>query len=279
MTSAWRLVAAREISQRVRSKAFLVSSALLVVFAVAGVVLSALAHDDGRVRVRIALVEQTGAADGIPAVPAMQAALPRLADLLRKARPAVEPQLSPHWRGLDTGSARLRATVPLWIIGAGFALLLALAWFGLRVAMNNRSDVTYAAVAGLRVPDMPALPPAPPAASPRLARFLAPEIKAGLVTVTDEADRSVVRLRGDSVFGSGSAEPVGTALGKWPYARANARANPSTEPYPAANAASVTVVPRASCHAARSSATRRRIATGGSPASRVSRRLKWNGDE
>jgi len=59
----------------------------------------------------------------------------------------------------------------------------------------------------------------------------------------------------------------------------NARVKPSTEPNPAANAASVTDAPRAICQAARSSATRRRIATGGSPASRASRRLKWNGEE
>ena len=49
-------------------------------------------------------------------------------------------------------------------------------------------------------------------APPRLARFLEPEIKQGLVTVTDEADRSTVRLRGDSFFASGSAEPMARAL-------------------------------------------------------------------
>ncbi len=69
------------------------------------------------------------------------------------------------------------------------------------------------------------------------------------------------------------------SLGGCPKARANARANPSTDSYPAPNAASVTVDPRLSCQAARSSITRRRIATGGSPASRESRRLKWYGDE
>jgi hypothetical protein len=41
----------------------------------------------------------------------------------------------------------------------------------------------------------------------------------------------------------------------------------------------VTDVPFRICQAARSSITRRRIATGGSPASRVSRRVKWYGEE
>jgi len=137
----------------------------------------------------------------------------RLADLIRKDRPPVEADLSPHWRGVGLGAARLRESLPLWVFGAGFLLLLALVWFGLRLTLNNRSDTTYAAVAGLRMPNVQIAPPAfVPAPSPRLARFLEPEIKQGLVTVTDEADRSTVRLRGDSFFGSGSADPMASSL-------------------------------------------------------------------
>jgi type VI secretion system protein ImpK len=43
-----------------------------------------------------------------------------------------------------------------------------------------------------------------PAPQPRLQRFLEPEIRDGLLTVRDEADRSVVVLRGDGLFASGS---------------------------------------------------------------------------
>jgi type VI secretion system protein ImpK len=136
----------------------------------------------------------------------------RLADLIAKDRPAVEPELSPHWRGQGAGTVRLRESLPLWVFAAGFALLLALAWFGLRLTLNYRSDTTYAAVSSLRAPNIQIAPPALPAKTPRLARFLEPEIKQGLVTVTDEADRSVVRLRGDSFFGSGSAEPMAQSL-------------------------------------------------------------------
>jgi len=136
----------------------------------------------------------------------------RLADLIAKDRPPLEADLSPHWRGQGAGTVRLRESLPLWVFAAGFALLLALAWFGLRLTLNYRSDTTYAAVSGLRVPNLQIAPPAAPAKTPRLARFLEPEIKQGLVTVTDEADRSVVRLRGDSFFGSGSAEPMAASL-------------------------------------------------------------------
>jgi type VI secretion system protein ImpK len=47
------------------------------------------------------------------------------------------------------------------------------------------------------------VPPKP--APARLAKFLEPEIQEGLVTVRDEADHSVVILRGDGLFASGSA--------------------------------------------------------------------------
>lgn len=136
----------------------------------------------------------------------------RLADLIRKDRPPVEAELSPHWRGLGGGTARLRETLPLWVFGVGFLLLLALVFFALRMWLANRSDATYAALSELRPPAMQIAPPAVKAKTPRLARFLEPEIREGLVTVTDEVDRSVVRLRGDSFFASGSAEPTSRSL-------------------------------------------------------------------
>lgn len=138
----------------------------------------------------------------------------RLADLIRKDRPPLEPALSPHWRGQGGGGVALRDAVPLWVIGAALLMLLALLWFGLRVWLGNRSDLTWTQLAGLRMPQVQAaLPPPPvPAKVPRLARFLEPEVKQGLVTVTDEADRSTVRLRGDAFFGSGSADPMPAAL-------------------------------------------------------------------
>lgn len=136
----------------------------------------------------------------------------RLADLIARDRPAPEAELSPHWRGQAGGSAKLRESLPLWVFAVGFLLLLALAWLGLRLSLNHRSDTTYAVLSALRVPNGQIAPPAVMAKAPRLARFLEPEIKQGLVTVTDESDRSVVRLRGDSFFGSGSAEPTAQSL-------------------------------------------------------------------
>ena len=60
----------------------------------------------------------------------------------------------------------------------------------------------FAQISGVRV----AKSAAPPKAGPvRFGKFLEPEVREGLVTVRDEADRSVVILRGDGLFASGSA--------------------------------------------------------------------------
>jgi type VI secretion system protein ImpK len=49
------------------------------------------------------------------------------------------------------------------------------------------------------------VPVAQLATQPRLAQFLQADIKAGLVTVRDEVDRSVVTIRGDGLFAAASA--------------------------------------------------------------------------
>lgn len=70
----WPLVAGREIRQRTRSKAFVISSLFLMAVVVAGVVLSAVLRDDGRDRMRVVLVERAATATA-PASAQVQALL------------------------------------------------------------------------------------------------------------------------------------------------------------------------------------------------------------
>ena len=132
----------------------------------------------------------------------------RLAELIRKERPVPDTDLSPHWRGQGAGKAKLTDGVPVWVAGALLALLLALVYLAFRMSLNYRSDATFSAVSNLRVPNVQIVATVPlPAKNARLSGFLQPEIKQGLVTVLEESDRSIIRLRGDSFFGSGKAEP------------------------------------------------------------------------
>jgi type VI secretion system protein ImpK len=132
----------------------------------------------------------------------------RLLDLIRRHRGAAEQELSPHWRGVPEVQVTGLRRVPPWVLAAAAGavlLVLQLVYSGL---LNRASDPVYARLRAVRVaPPARSVAPLPAGPAPvRVARFLAPEIAAGLVTVAETADRSTVTLRGDGVFASGSAE-------------------------------------------------------------------------
>ena len=137
----------------------------------------------------------------------------RLQQLIQKQRGAYETELSLHWKGASGKGEPLWRVVPVWILAAGAAVLL----IGLQLFFSQRlgraSDPVFSSLFNIRTPALKAAPAAPaaPAQAPvRVARFLAPEIAQGLVAVTETADRSTVTLRGDGVFGSGSADVNGS---------------------------------------------------------------------
>jgi type VI secretion system protein ImpK len=84
-------------------------------------------------------------------------------------------------------------------------LLLAAIYFLYSFLLAGKSSEVFSAIAGIRLPKAQA---AVVQAAPvrRLAQFLEAEVREGLVTVRDEADRSVVVLRGDGLFDSGATE-------------------------------------------------------------------------
>lgn len=133
----------------------------------------------------------------------------RLADILRKSRGGYDKTLSPHWQGVPAPKARLSDGLPMWVVGAIVGVLLMFVFIGMRLGINSQSDATFVALQGLDVKAAPVTTPPPPpvaAPAPRLAGFLKPEIEAGLVAVTDLADRSVVVIKGDGFFEPGSAD-------------------------------------------------------------------------
>lgn len=134
----------------------------------------------------------------------------QLAQTIRATRGEFDPALSPHWRDVVTNDAARRVAVPLWVCAVLAVLLAFCVFIGLRFALAARSDQIFTAIDQLHLPRLqPAAPPATvPLSPPRLAHFLQPEIDAGLVSVRDEPDRSVVVLRGDGLFESGSTSVI-----------------------------------------------------------------------
>lgn len=134
----------------------------------------------------------------------------RLAQILRKTAGDYERDLSPRWQGVTAARSKVLEVLPLWIAAAlGLAIMLGV-YVVYRYKLGDLSDQAYAQIETIRVK---AAPPAPVAATivaaapvpPRLATFLAKEIAEGLVAVRDEANMSMVTIRGDGLFEPGSS--------------------------------------------------------------------------
>ena len=135
----------------------------------------------------------------------------RLAQMLKQGKNN-DKALSPRWQGNPNSGEGLSDGLPLWVIASIVALGLGLVFIGLRFSLANQSDAVFsqlqaldAKVAKVAAPAPPP-PPPPPAAKPRVATFLKAEIDAGLVSVKDLADRSIITIKGDGFFEPASAD-------------------------------------------------------------------------
>jgi type VI secretion system protein ImpK len=143
----------------------------------------------------------------------------RLAQMLEQQRGsgnAAERALSPRWEGVPAKDARLGQGMPMWVLMALTALLLTAVYVALRFSINSHSDAVFSTLRGLDVKAAPVVAP-PPAQVPRLAQLLKPDIEAGLISVRDLSDRSIVVIKGDGFFEPGSAvvaERVKPLLGR-----------------------------------------------------------------
>jgi type VI secretion system protein ImpK len=130
----------------------------------------------------------------------------RLYQTIRAQRGEREGELSPRWQGAAQKKVALTNWVPLWVGAAVAAGCLLLVYLGFGWALSRSSDPVYVALHDIPDKFTPAAAkPAAPAAPTRLSALLQPEIAAGWVSVTELADRAVVRIRGDNLFESGSA--------------------------------------------------------------------------
>lgn len=134
----------------------------------------------------------------------------RLLLILQNARGNYAPALSGHWQDEPVQNQLKRLPIPLWVVAVMSVALGLFSYLGFSWSLGDRSDQLFASIIKVKPPAVQlAAPvvaqPVVPVASPaRLAQFLAPEIREDLLTVRDEADRSVVVLRGDGLFESGS---------------------------------------------------------------------------
>ena len=133
----------------------------------------------------------------------------RLQQLIAQQRGAFEADLSPHWRGHAVAAASPLRRIPVWVLAVSAGVFLLIMQIILSMILNRTSDPVFSSLYKVQVapPSVITRPAAPVVALPvRVAGFLAPEVARGLLSVQETADRTVITVRGDGVFGSGSAE-------------------------------------------------------------------------
>jgi type VI secretion system protein ImpK len=145
---------------------------------------------------------------------------------LRQRRGDFERELSPHWHGIAAGARNLANRIPLWARALGTFAIACCMYLAFSFLLSDVSDTAFAELFSLqpkqafpvahvpvRAPAAPTPTPTPTAAavparsafSQRLRQFLAPEIRAGLVQVFEDAQTVTIRLTNRQMFASGGA--------------------------------------------------------------------------
>jgi type VI secretion system protein ImpK len=149
---------------------------------------------------------------------------------IRQRRGEYERELSPTWRGIDAGAKALARRIPIWARALGTVTIAALMYIAFTFMLSSASEVSFAELYGLpprglatiprqpvavtnvvtpptpaAAPAAPPTPPPPAEITQTLRKFLAPEIKEGLVQVFDDAQTVTVRLTNRNMFASGAA--------------------------------------------------------------------------
>ncbi|EPW3484688.1 DotU family type VI secretion system protein [Cronobacter sakazakii] len=129
----------------------------------------------------------------------------RLWQMIRSVRGSYPPPLSPHPEDQPVLRKLWRPVVPLWACVALAGFLACLFFIILNWRLGDNTSPVLAKIYQTPLPEVTVKQPAREVAPVlNLRGFLRPEIEAGLVAVRDEADRSVVILKGDGLFASAS---------------------------------------------------------------------------
>jgi len=133
-----------------------------------------------------------------------------LYETLRRVRPKIASDLSPHWRGQDLGANLNRVRVPVWVVGSVAGVLLFGLFVILRILLVGNSEAAAAATATLHPDDKIAIkrrvivppppPPPPPPPDPAL-----PVVDDGCTVVVQTANQILIRLCDQVTFDPGQA--------------------------------------------------------------------------
>ncbi|KTS15560.1 hypothetical protein RSA31_20135 [Pantoea dispersa] len=134
----------------------------------------------------------------------------RLLQMIKSVRGSYPAALSPHPTDQPVLRKLWRPMIPLWACAAVAGFAACLFYIVLNWRLGDYTSPVLASIYQTALPEVKISNPAPPPpATLNLKAFLKPEIDAGLVAVRDEAEQSVVTLKGDGLFASASTEVRG----------------------------------------------------------------------
>jgi type VI secretion system protein ImpK len=127
-----------------------------------------------------------------------------LYERIRRQRPApAERGLSLRWRGLEDRRNPLVRLLPWWVVAVAALPILAIIFTVYYTSLGTLAAPVKAELS--RLDELPPPPPAPPAPGPTLKQLLAPEERAGALTVVERGAETTVTLKASDLFASGSA--------------------------------------------------------------------------
>lgn len=128
----------------------------------------------------------------------------KLARIIRDARQLRDEALSEHWQGVEDKRNPIFRYVPWWIVAAVALAVLVLAFVIYGARLRSAAEPVKALLSQSSEP-LAYSAPAEPARTNRLKVLLAPEERAGLLTVEDFGGKTVVTPTATDLFRSGSA--------------------------------------------------------------------------
>jgi type VI secretion system protein ImpK len=133
----------------------------------------------------------------------------KLYAIIAQHRPQDTSGLSDRWQGAAVPARRLPGALALWAVGSVCVLALAGIYLGYSISLGALSDPVARQLAQLKPVPLAgrsvSVAVTEPAAPSALTRELAAEIGRGEIAVSDAGGASLIVLKSDELFGSGSA--------------------------------------------------------------------------
>jgi type VI secretion system protein ImpK len=123
---------------------------------------------------------------------------------IRTYRGVPAPELSLHWRGMQDRRNPLVRYVPWWVIGAFTLVVLTATFIWYHTRLNDQSKPISERLAHVGLAEPPTT--AARSAAPRLKQLLHDDEAAGVLSVEERNNQTVVTLIASDLFGSGSAK-------------------------------------------------------------------------